>query len=199
MIAVNPTYIPLIQKPHCCAIACLQMVLYRNGLGLFDQEQLAIRFGVKIATEDAHAFSAAMQVMTRAGLDEGISTVESADDFNTFFNEISVPLEAKGYKYSTIPNVGAFLMEHLAANNDVWIEYHAHDIHANDNYKSKHEGDYVHDGLIEGFAPSMNTITVIDPYHDHRQRITVSLTEIEKAVSSLFGKETGFVIIRNRK
>lgn len=118
-ITLSPTYVPLIQKPKCCAVTCLQMILYRNGFGLFDQEDLAIRFGVKIAADDAPAFRADMPVMTSANVDEGIATVESAPQMNSFFQSLSVPLVATAYKASTIASVNDFIAEHLHENHDV--------------------------------------------------------------------------------
>lgn len=48
IVKLKPAYIPLIQKPQCCAVTCLQMIVYRNGYGLQDQEELAREFGVKV-------------------------------------------------------------------------------------------------------------------------------------------------------
>jgi len=57
MLSLDPPYLPLIQKPMCCAVTCLQMIVFRNCGTLCDQEQLAIQFGVKIDQKYISAFS----------------------------------------------------------------------------------------------------------------------------------------------
>jgi hypothetical protein len=129
--------------------------------------------------------------MTAANLDEGIPTVESADKFNDFFRTIGTNLHAEAFRYSEIRSVPDFISENLEKNHDVWIEYHAQEIHKHD----AKEGNYIHDGLIESFDRKAGKMIIIDSLRDHRQRIVVPLDEVERAISSMFGKETGFVVI----
>jgi hypothetical protein len=49
-------YIPIIQKPYCCAMACFCMILYRRSGILYDQEELARYFGVRISLDSQSAF-----------------------------------------------------------------------------------------------------------------------------------------------
>ncbi|MFZ4461457.1 MAG: hypothetical protein ACOYN2_02735 [Patescibacteria group bacterium] len=68
---MNPTkYIPLVQKPECCAVTCLQMILYRRTGKLYDQQALAEFFGVKINKRHVHAFNVSLQIMDRYNKDE---------------------------------------------------------------------------------------------------------------------------------
>jgi len=191
-VFLDPGYIPLIQKPTCCAVTCLQMILYRNGFGLHDQEELAVAFGVKIREKYAAAFSSKMPIMTRSNFDEGIPTVESESKINAFFVEKKVGLIAKSYVFSEIPSVRDFIKSHIRENSDVWIEYHAQDIHPDDQM----QGNYIHDGLVESIDLADDMVCVIDSMPDHRQRLTLPLKTLERAISPHFGKETGFVIVR---
>ena len=190
-LLLHPTYIPLIQKPKCCAVTCLQMILYRKGFGLYDQEDLAIKFGVKIDKKDAAAFSAAMPIMAQSNFDEGIQTVESEGQINKFFIDNAISLKAKSYKLSSIPSLINFMGEHINANHDIWIEYHSNEVHAEDKY----QGNYIHDGLIEGLNLSKEIATVIDPEPEHRERLYIPLKTIEKSISKTYGRETGFIVV----
>lgn len=191
LLSLQPPYVPLIQKPCCCAVTCLQMILYRNGCGLFDQEELAIKFGVKIAAQDTAAFSLAMPIMTRANLDEGIQTVESEHTINAFFSEQSLPLRATSYKQSSLRSVPAFLQQHLEENHDVWTEYHTNEIYS----AFPSEADAVHDGLIERYDPESLRLTLIDPMPNHPQRVTITPDVLDRSISDRYGRETGFIVI----
>lgn len=188
---LNPLYIPLIQKPFCCAVTCLQTLLYRNGYGLYDQEDLAIKLGVKISPEDAPAFRENMPIMTQANFDEGISTIDSSALVNNFFTESDIALKASRFPFSAIPNLHDFLISHLKSNHDLWIEYHGHNIHSNDRFK----GNYIHDGLVEGYNTDTKIVTITDPMPDHRQRLEIPLDVVSSSISTLYGRETGFLII----
>jgi hypothetical protein len=192
-LVLDPTYIPLIQKPTCCAVTCLQMILFRNGYGLWDQEDLAVEFGVKIFPEMASAFRDSMPIVTQKNFDEGIQTIDSMDAVNKFFLGKKAALHAKGHRYSSIGSLSDFIATHIQANRDLWVEYHAQEIHKDDQYK----GDYIHDGLVEAIDTIAQTVTVIDPVPEHRQRLTISLDVLGRAVSAHFGREAGFLVVEH--
>jgi hypothetical protein len=186
------SYIPIIQKPKCCAVACLQMILYRNGHGLYDQEELAVEFGVKIAPEDRHAFSDSMPYMTSFNHDEGISTLESVRRVNAFFKRHKLPLVAKAHHYSTIHSLKSFIAENLKLGNDIWAEYHSKEV-----YESLGENK-IHDAVIESLDMKKNTVMLIDPKPNRKQRIAVALDVLDRALSSEYGKELGLVVVSKK-
>lgn len=192
VVILERPYVPLIQKPMCCAVTCLQMILYRNGFGLYDQEDLAIEFGVKIDKKYAPAFREDMPIMTSNNLDEGIATIESEAIINTFFERLKVPLSATAFRCSEISNLEKFILDNLSAQRDLWVEYHAHEIHSDDTTK----GHYIHDGLIESYQLASQTAVVIDPVPEHRQRLRVGIVELEASISDKFGRETGIIIVQ---
>ncbi len=192
--SLEPGYVPLIQKPNCCSITCLQMILFRNGYGLVDQEELAIKCGVRISPEDSAAFRTEMPFMTDVNLDEGIQTVDSERQINTILKEIAPELRARSFRHSKIDSLSDFLTTHLRDNRDVWTEYHAREIHSGDEKK----GNYLHDGLIESLDLDLGSVVVIDPMPKHRQRLVISLETLERAISTQYGRETGFVVIGKR-
>jgi len=127
-----------------------------------------------------------MPVMTDRS-DEGIKTVESEKHINAFFRELGVSLTAKCYKSSSISDLPAFLEENLRSDRDVWVEYHTDEIFNDETC--------IHDGLIESFNSTAKSVTIIDPMPHHRQRISVPLETLKRAVSGKFGRETGFVVV----
>jgi hypothetical protein len=194
MDLIDPKYIHLVQKPECCAVACLQMILYRRGFGLYDQEQLAQFFGVKVSEEYKDMFNVDLQIMTSYNNDEGISSVASSEKINEFFAKNKINLCAKGFFFHEINNLKQFIEENVKKNKDLWIEYKAHEIHKGCRFN---DGKYIHDGLIESIK-SENFI-IIDPFCFHKPRITVSIEQLKRGIDNTFGKETGFIIINKRK
>ncbi|MDB5238311.1 MAG: hypothetical protein JWM46_581 [Candidatus Kaiserbacteria bacterium] len=186
-VTLNPVYIPFLQKPSCCAVTCLQMILYRNGVRLYDQEELAQRFGVKIGSEEQDAFRSGMPVRERLNYDEGISTMESVDALNKFFAEESIGMKATRYMYSQIESLQELLIENLRNNNEIWIEYHSQEIH---------DSEHIHDGLVESVDLTAQTVVIIDPVPRRRQRITVPIAMLERALSATFGKELGVISVK---
>src|SRR3989338_2892288 len=148
-------YIPILQKPKCCAVACLQMILYRNGYGLFDQEELAIEFGVKVGADDVGAFRKDMPIMTRFNFDDGISTLESVGKINAFFDKKNIGLHAEAFKHSSIESVDDMVAKQLKSGHDVWAEYHSQEIYPGDPTNNR-----IHDALVESIDPDKATLVL---------------------------------------
>ncbi len=189
-VRLKPHYIPLVQKPCCCNVTCLQMILYRNGFELFEQEELAEDFKIKVGKEDKKAFNVKLGTYTRLNYDEGLKTIESKDVINRFFRERGVRLVAKAVKASEISDLNEFVLDNLMKDNDLWVEYKGHQIHRHDSEK----GMYIHDGLIEEFFDS-NEVIIVDPMPRHKTRIIVRTKVLAESISAKFGRETGFIVI----
>jgi hypothetical protein len=52
------------------------MILYRRTRKLYDQEKLAMYFGVRISAEYQDAFYEEMSLLTSHNYDEGVKTIE---------------------------------------------------------------------------------------------------------------------------
>ena len=190
-ISLRPPYVPLVQKPQCCAVTCFQMLLYRRRYGLFDQQELAKFFGVKIAKEERHVFSVKLKTLSRYNYDEGISTLDSNKKVRLFFRKNKITLQVISKRLHEIQDLKKFIQENITANNDLWVEYKGHEIHKNDADK----GRYLHDGLIESIDLKKNEIILIDPAGSHKPRIMVKISTLYNSLSTKHGKETGFLII----
>ncbi len=194
MVSLSPRYIPLVERHDCCAVTCLQMLLYRNGFGLFDQEQLAKFFDVRVNKEHQDAFNVRLKSFSRYNYDEGISTLDSAGKVNDFFHKNRINLVARAKRLSEIEDLGKFIESNIISGNDLWVEYKAHEIHSHDRLGGK----YLHDGLIESIDTKKNEVVIIDPFNDHKPRIKVKLKTLYDSLSTKFGKETGFLIISKK-
>jgi len=189
-ISVRPKYVPLVQRPECCAITCLQMVLYRRGNGLFDLEKLALFFDIRVHKDHLNSFNVRLRQLTSYNNDEGMKTVESAGRVNAFFRKNKIKLTARPVKHSQIPNLAKFITENLASGHDLWVEYKAHEIH-----KNALSSAYIHDGLVESFNRQKNEVTLVDPDPRHKPRVRVPLVVLKDAISARLGRETGFLVI----
>lgn len=192
LITLSPAYVPLLQKPHFCAAACIQMIMYRNGFGLHDQEEIAIALGVSVSSENSSAFSSRVNIGSAGSL--GMSTINSSKKINEVFQKFGASLIASPFRSSEIVNFSDFISGCLAENRDVWVEYHAHGIHGDD----KMYGRYMHDGLIEFTDSSSGMACLIDPMPNHRQRIMVDLLTLGNALSAQLGAEGGAVVVSRR-
>lgn len=189
---IKTKYIPLVQKPCCCNVTCLQMILYRQGFGLFDQEKMAKFFDIKVGKDDLKCFNVKLGLYTRTGHDEGLKTIDSQDAVNNFFKKNKIPLVAKAVRASKIRNLEKFLTENIKSNNDLWVEYKSHRIH---------EEKYIHDNVIEGIRKlnKSTRVILIDPAGRHKSRLTINLSALKEAISTKFARETGFLVISRKK
>lgn len=191
-VTLKPKYISLVQKPSCCNVTCLQMILYRRGFGLFDQEQMAKFFKVKVGPKEQRAFNIRLGKYSRRGFDEDIKTVKSAPLINKFFSKNKIPLAAKAVRASSISNLQKFIADNLAKNNDLWLEFKTHQVHHSES---------IHDNVIESIATSKNglIVTAVDPLWHRKPRNAIALDKLRLAIGTKFGRETGFIIIESKK
>lgn len=70
-------------------------------------------------------FEYALGLLTSLNNDEGISTIESEKELNSFFEEERIGLRAQTYRadQAFVEGFRPFLRKNLDEGNDVWIEY----------------------------------------------------------------------------
>ena len=83
---LTPKYIPMVQRPRCCSAACLQMILYRRGFGLYDQEKLAKHLNTNVDKDDFNAFNEKLSICS-SDSNGGINTLDSGKTINRFLFE----------------------------------------------------------------------------------------------------------------
>ncbi len=179
-------YTHLVQKPYCCGVTCLQMIIQRRLGELFDQEKLAEHFQIKIAPEVSGSFNIQLPLLSSHGHDEGMQTIESEQEINDFFHDNHLPLHAKTYPLSQIKNLKTFIVAHLTADNDLRTEYKLHSIF---------DSNSIHDWLIESLDIDTDVVTMLNPSPTRQPRYTLTLEQLEEALSPKFARETGIVVI----
>lgn len=189
IITQTPKYIPLVQKPECCAPTCLQMILYRRIGKLFDLQEIALFLGVKINKNHESYFNISLNILNEYNNDEWISTLDSADLINEFFKKEHINLVAQPYKSRSIKKIKSFIIDNINMGNDLWIEYHNNEIHPYDWI------DTIHDSLIESVNKTTNEVVLIDPEYEHKPRILTTLRLLKRAISEKFGRETWIIVI----
>jgi len=184
-------YITIFQKPYCCAMACLLMIIYRRTERLYEQETLAEYFGVKISEGSKKAFFRELALLTGTNHDEGIETLKIGDRLETFFREKALPLKHTIVQYDDIIDWGNSIITHMEQGHDIWCEYIRWDI--SDVTKTSPLG--IHDGLITAYDSETRIVTLINPEPKEKNRITYPLDEFIERMSGKHGRKTGCIII----
>jgi hypothetical protein len=168
------------------------MILYRRGFGLFDQQELAKYFKIKVGKKQLVCFNIKLDTYTRTNYNEGLKTIESENIINRFFKSRKIPLIAKAVPASKIRNLESFLVNNLKGNNDLWVEYKSHRIH---------KKPYIHDNVVESLQKTRRhfKITLVDPAPLHKPRFVIGIKELQEAISDKYGRETGFVVISSKR
>ena len=122
IVSLNTKYIPLVQKPSCCNVTCLQMILYRRGFGLFDQQELAKHFDIKVGKDESKSFNVKLGTYTSTNCDEGLKTIESEKLINLFFKEKDIALTAKAVRASHIGDLKSFIVTNIKNDNDLSLK-----------------------------------------------------------------------------
>ncbi len=189
-VALEHRYVPLIQKPKCCAAACLQMILHRRGVGLFDQETLAIELGVKVQRKDLKGFRSDMPIMHGFNCDEGISTVGSVRRINKILRDKRSGLRARAIRYQSIRSLEQLVVDALREDKDVWVEYHSQRVHPKRPLNVQ-----IHDGLIESIDTGKGELVLIDPSPKRRQHKEIDVETMHEALSGKYGRPLGLLLV----
>lgn len=187
-IKLDENYVVIPQKPYLCCMACLSMVTYRREKILFEQEEMAKYFKVKVHPDLKNCFNTELDFTEKVNDDEWLQTIKEEELTNKFFKEKKLNLKAKAWYYSDIPDLKLFIEKNLKDWNDMWVEYKTEWIFP--------WSKWIHDWLIESIDWSV--ITMIDPGPRNKNRYQVHLDYIEEALSDKFARETGIVVIKGK-
>lgn len=192
-ISLKPKYIRLVQGPCCCCVTALQMILYRRGFGLFDQEELAKNLKIKINKHDFEAWNIELDTYTNLS-NAGMKTTESEKIINRFFKKNNISLMAKGVHASKIPNLKEFIIQNLSKDNDLWMEWMIYKVYDEKQHKKQWNMPKwmsCHDSVIESIEEKRDTkVTVVDPFWYHKPRTEIDVKKIKDAL-------VGFIVIQN--
>ncbi len=191
MNSIKPKYIAQVQKPYLCNVACLNMILYRQAGIIFEQEELAEFFNVKIHPSLVSCFTKKFEITDKINDDEWLKTIEEEKNINNFFKQNYIALQAQSFYLEDILELWTleeFIQKNIVQNNDMWVEYKLEWLFP------WNKG--IHDWLIESI--SWNEIVMINPWYDTPNRYTFDIDVLEEALSDKFARETGIVVISKK-
>ena len=166
------------------------MILYRRGLPIIEQEELAKFFKIHVPLSAKKFFNTTLT--TRKKSEDGIQTIESEGRVNRFFKKYKFPLIAKAVRASEISDLEKFIENNLRKSNDLWVEYKSDRIHGE---------HFIHDNVIESMERGKKEmlVTVVDPYGEYRTRNKLLLSVLQDAINeNEFGRETGFLVVSKK-
>lgn len=188
MIQIEPCYKHLVQMKSLCGAACVQMILFRKGV-FIDQEEIAKRIGVRVRKgSDLYCknLDFAKEDNSDAGIDildfKNKEVIEALRDFN---------LIPKVYLCSDIENPKGFILENLRNNKDIIANFHWNFVDGGNN------GHHV---LICGINLENDEFNICDPSFDKKKRWTIKINKLMESMSSKSdGKERGFIVFEYNK
>lgn len=171
-------------------MACLQMAVFRRTGRLFDQEWLGARFGVSVPSSEASTFRYALNfLLPDSFLREGISTVDSTQAMNRFFDEFDLPLEARAIRPcdSEFDRLEERVFEWINGGADVWTEFVVGE--------KGSANAYSHDCLVEKIDLRSKSVSLLDPDPRGENHKKISVEEWKNRMSGEYGRPTGIVLL----
>lgn len=180
-------YKKIIQKPHCCTAACLEMILNRNKIKNNGQEYIAYELGLVVPPNERYLFKKHRdEEKPLAGYGTQIQKKEYS--IERFFDNNNINLYVE-YKFITdIELVKKFLNKNI--NNDIIICIHCGTLYDSIN------SNWGHMILFESI--DKNIITILDP-SENRDYENIPIGKLIDAIK-IHGKENGagFWLIKNK-
>ena len=154
IISVDPTYVPITEKPYCCVPAVLQMIQDRRGIGYDSQDEIGYQLGLTVPRGMALFFS---KVRTGVKPFTGWGTQTSKEEYsvNNYFINNNFPLKLETYSIDQVENLCKFIGEKISDNCDIILCYNSQVLFG--------DGDAEHVSLIQDIDTESEEITIIDP------------------------------------
>ena len=174
-------YKHLVQKAHFCGPTSLQMVLFRRGHWV-EQEELAQLLGARIKNKNIHLFTHEYEVSE----DDAGLRLEEFSKAADFLKEKGLKLEI--IKSTQIKDFKELITNNLEKNNDIIVNFKraAYDP----------EKDWGHFSLIS--AIENDELEICDPSYGDKSYWKTSINKLSEAISDKFDdKERGIVVISN--
>lgn len=187
VIKINPPYKHLVQKKNLCGSACIQMILFRHGVWI-EQEELAYKLGTKINGKDADLYLMPFRKASDGSSKIGMKLKD--------FNKPKIKNALKKYRFnigihriSTVKSPEKFFIKNLKENNDVIINFW---------WKPINGVDFGHYVLLSEFNTVTKKIKVCDPGQNKRSFWEVRLDKLVKGMNKKFdGNERGFLVVKS--
>jgi hypothetical protein len=189
-------YRPIMQLPHCCVSATLQMILYRRGLDILTQEEIGANLGLRMPMRMRELFSDERIEWLPDDSKENFGTQirKKGCGINYFFKRKGIPLRiSKLRKMKSVDNIENFLQENMNDNNDIISSYNAW-------LKSKGKYKYVgHFALVEKVDFKNKKVLLCDPEIPFWKEIGFGDLVYQMSME-IDGRVRGFYkVVRNKK
>ena len=176
---INPPYKHLTQKNSFCGPACLQMVLFRRGIWV-EQEELAKKLGTRIRNKNRNKYLLDFEINDN---DAGLNLLEF-NHFGSILKEYG--LKAKVIILSKIEDLRKLIEENLEKGNDTIINLHRGFYDPKKNW-----GHFCLVSSIEN-----DVVEICDPSFEDKSYWKTSVEELMKAMSKeIDGKERGLIML----
>lgn len=169
------------QKPYCCVVACVQMLLQRRQLPLLTQEEIAYELGVVLPPDQRHLLPKSYKVAKpKSGYGTRIQTKRYA--LKGFFRRRKYPLTDAyfiGNRFRTAMTLRKFLREQLGAGNDLLTCF---------NYPLLYglNGSWGHASLVERIDDEFVYLRDPDPSQKKLRRVVIA--DLRKAMQGFAGR-----------
>lgn len=191
-LTVKPMYTPLVQLKWHCAPCCVQWVLVRRELKLYDQETIGKYLDMKIPGRHRHLFARRIP-LSKKRKDWGAGEVLKKNLIEKFFRAKRIPLSCRTYSYDKISEHKKFILDNLRKGNDIIFSFHWKGLGKRWNYG--------HVCVLAGLKVNKRPIVIVgDPSQDGPKFWEVNLAKLINAMHERYdGWKRGFYIIKSRK
>jgi hypothetical protein len=186
-ISVRPTYTPLVQLRWHCAPCCIQWVLLRRGLKIYDQEEIGHLVNLKVPKKLRNLFSHKVR-WTTDPKKYGVTNMQK--HINIFFKKKHLPLKCEFSHWDEIECHETFIEKKIKSNNDIIVCFNWRGL----GKKNKNTGHCcVIAAIKNGKRP---IVTLGDPSFKHLKFWDVRLTKLVHAMDKKYdGIKRGFFVI----
>ena len=179
MIEIVPKdsrYIPIVQQKSCCSVACILMIMQRQGIPLIAQELLGYHLGLVVAPENRKLFWKPRIGKRPLG---GYGTQIYRKEFhpNTVFPKLGIPLEMIFHPISKFSDkeFSDFIFALVKENKDILICFD-HGQFYGDNLRGGHVC------VVDRINLSKGTIRLIDPQQSQPKWVIIKIEKLLKAL-----------------
>ena len=171
VLAQGHKYKVIKQKPYCCVLACISIILDRRGISHGSQEEIGYKLGLIVPPEDAHFFER-VRTGPKPLAGYGTQVSKARYSINSFFRKAGINLKETYYWIEDIKTPKRFIADQLASGNDIMVCF---------NYKALYgRGDWGHVSIIESM--DNDTVTLIEPGKNSPSRRKVSIDKLLHAM-----------------
>ena len=168
-------YMPFTQQPYCCVPACFQMVMYKRGIPLIPQEEMAYALGLTVPEKEAYLFA---KVRTGKKPSAGWGTQINLPEYevNRVFPQLDIPLSMVRLStkdFETPAQLAELLEKVQAQDGDALLCF---------DYGKLWGLEFTGGHVCVFNSIDKNVVTIIDPERNVPKIRTVSIDKLFKAM-----------------